>query len=285
MFLNETKPPLDEVMLMHHGVKGQKWGVRREPSRTYSTMTKEQRKAAQKAYGNFGQKAMADKFGAEATLFRNPMSEAEYQKLKNKDEIIRKGSVLYRTTSRKNEEFQGITYVSTNRKDADIYKATMASMGLRGLGAKSYKNQYEVTLKALETLKSPSEKARVDAFTALMDTPSIVLKNGKTITGRELLKRTPEFKKDAKRLDAHQLGLQAYKNMATEQWMSNPVNTAYFKALRDKGYNSIVDDNDRGHLSDQPLILLNPNGSVKRMSVTPVSADEINRVKSQLKPR
>lgn len=29
MFLNETKPDLDDV-LEHHGVKGQKWGVRRQ---------------------------------------------------------------------------------------------------------------------------------------------------------------------------------------------------------------------------------------------------------------
>lgn len=44
MFLNQQKPPLDDALLMHYGVKGMKWGVRNErsllgskPVQTYET--------------------------------------------------------------------------------------------------------------------------------------------------------------------------------------------------------------------------------------------------------
>jgi hypothetical protein len=45
----------------------------------------------------------------------------------------------------------------------------------------------------------------------------------------------------------------------------------------------VVDDNDRGHLSEAPLIVLNPNGTLKRMHVHPLSADDINQAQLDLK--
>jgi hypothetical protein len=148
-------------------------------------------------------------------------------------------------------------------------------------GNKTYKQHYEITYKALNTLKSPSEKERVDAFVGLMDTPSIKLKNGKTVTGRQFLKR--DYPKEVKTLNAQQLGLRAYKDFTQMQGeVTTPLNSAYFKTIREKGYNMVVDDNDRGHLSEAPLIVLNPNGTLKRMHVHPLSADDINQAQLDL---
>lgn len=284
MILPEDKPSLEEV-LEHHGIKGMHWGVRKESLRSHTTLSKDERKKANKNYHAFASSVLEKKFGPKATLFRDPITENEYKTLSNKDEIIEKGHTLYRTTEREKEQFRSMTYVTTNRKDADVYNAVLAKTGLLGLGGRSYKPTYETTLSSLENLKSPSEKTRLDAFVNLMDTPSITLKNGKVVTGREILRNSEEFKKDAKRLDAHQLGLQSYNTFLKDQYLDTPLNTAYYKSIRDKGYNALIDDNDQGHLANQPLIVLNPNGSVKKMETRQLTADEINRIKGSLKPR
>jgi uncharacterized protein (UPF0297 family) len=147
-------------------------------------------------------------------------------------------------------------------------------------GNKKYKNSYEATYKTLETLKSPSEKERVDAFSNLFDTPAIKLKNGKTIDGREFMKR--DFPKEVKTLSSHQLGLLFYNRFTDSQGAKTPLNTAYFNSLKEKGYNAIVDDNDRGHLSDTPLMILDPNGRLKRTKIKALTADEINNAQRRL---
>jgi hypothetical protein len=148
--------------------------------------------------------------------------------------------------------------------------------------AKRYADSYEATYKALETLRSPSEKARVDAFIELFDKPSVTLKNGKTITGREYMSRAG-YPREVKTLNSQQLGLRYYKDFLENQYKETPLNTAYFKNVAEKGYNSIVDDNDRDIVSKAPLIVLNPNGTLKKMNVRTLSADDINNAQLQLK--
>jgi hypothetical protein len=258
-----------------------KWGVRKtEPT----TMAKPERKQIRKNVRNFQNHVLDTKF-KDGFFVERKMSKEEYNNLSAKDHVVRKGTTVRRVGNRKDETYKDSTYVSYTKNDQGVYRAVMPLVNSRNpfklSGARTYRAQYEHTFKALETLKSPSEKARVDAFAALMDTPSIRLKNGKTVTGRKYLKDS--YPKEVKTLDAQQLGLRAYKDFTGEQGADTPLNSAYFNKVREMGYNAVVDDNDRGHLSEAPLIVLNPNGTLKRMSVHALTADEINQAQANLK--
>ena len=266
--------------LAHYGVKGMKWGVRKTDPTTFS---KEQRKQAKKNVKKFSNHVFDTKYADD--FFTRKMSTEEYSKLSAKDLTLRKGTTVRRVANRKDETYKDSTYVSYTKNDQGVYRAVMPLVNsknpFKAAGSKTYKEQYEHTFKALETLKSPSEKARVDAFAALMDTPSITLKNGKTTTGRKLLKES--YPKEVKTLNTHQLGLRAYKDFTESQGADTPLNSAYFKKVREMGYNAIVDDNDRGHLAETPLIVLSPSGTLKRMSVHSLSADDVNQAQLDLK--
>lgn len=281
VFPQYDKPSLDE--LIHYGVKGMKWGVRKSEPTTYS---KAERKQAKKNVNAFQDAHVESKYRTGEDLFSRRMSDAEYNKLSTKDVVLKKGSTVRRVSARKDEKYGEATYVSYTKKDQGTYRVVMPLVNsknpFKSGGAKTYKQHYEHTFKALETLKSPSEKARVDAFAALMDTKAITLKSGKTVTGREYLKRS--YPREVKTLDTQQLGLRAYKDFTMEQGGQSPINSAYFKKMREMGYNAVVDDNDRGHLSEAPLIVLNPNGSLKKMRVDPLSNDDIIKAQLELKP-
>lgn len=270
-----TQQSIPSGELAHHGVKGMKWGVRRNRTER-TTLSK-----AQLEEGRANVNKLKDRIFDQKFLAPDAISEAQYKKLSTKETVVKKGQTVGRVTQRKDETLRDKTYVYYKPGDADAYKSVMTLPLIGGGGRKTYKNSYEHTFKSLETLRSPSEKERVDAFIDLFDNPSITMKNGKQVTGREYMKNV--YPKEVKSLTAHQLGLRAYKAFSESQYVDTPLTSAYFKSISDKGYNSLVDDNDRGHLAEAPLIILNPNGTLKRMSIKPLSADDINNAQRRLK--
>lgn len=260
--------------LAHYGVKGMRWG-KRQSSATSDVPSKSDRKAAKEAFKPVWEMHVDRAFSDSS------ITQTKYSSLSTKDVSIKKGTELARITKRKDEKLRDITYLSYTAKDRERYKAIMSGDG--AAGKKKYKDNYEHVFKATTTLKSPSEKARLDAYIELMDTSSIVLKNGKTISGREHLKRIG-YRKEAKTLTSQELGLKHYNDMVNSQYMTTPVNTAYFNNIRAKGYNAIIDDNDRLHLTDSPVIILDPDTSkLKRTSVRQLSNQEITDAQKAFK--
>jgi hypothetical protein len=269
--------------IVHYGVKGMHWGVRRDRTEA-TTLSKPERKEAKNNIKKLSGKTFDSKYGGPGNPFTREISVDDYNNLSTKKYVVRKGQELKRVSTNKNEALDRPTYVSYTPSDKNLYRGIMPVVNskLRIAGAKTYKSNYEYTYKTLETLRSPSEKERVDAFASLFDNPSITLKNGKKVTGKELLKKS--YPKEVKTLNAQQLGLRFYNNFTETQGVTKyPINSAYFEELRRRGYNAVIDDNDRKHLSEAPLIILNPDGSIKRMSLKKLSADEINNAQRKLK--
>lgn len=262
------KPPLDEALLIHYGIKGMKWGVRKE-----SDEARAYRKTAQANFRKEVHKAL-DKRVRSGYGKRNTMTKEEYDKLGTKDRVFKKGHTVHRV-SKSTDLNAPVTYVSTNKKDATIYRGLLPAQKFLGDRRKKYEGNYEMTLKATKDLVSPSEKARVDAFIQLLDTKSIKLRSGRMISGRQFLKKAG-FSKEVRRMDSFTLGLEFYESFTLSQGHAkSPLNTAYFNALREKGYNALMDDNDRSVVSKDPLIVFDPQGNLKNFKVKQLTTKDV----------
>ncbi len=271
---------LGENFLAHYGVKGMKWGVRKDRSanpKSSRALVKEARKHGKAALKPSMDARIDRIFGAAAPL--------KYSELSTKRTTIARGEELYRLTKRKDEVLRDMTYVSTNEKDRLRYRAVLSSPRGLMVGKRSYTPTYEATFKATKKLVSPSEKERFDAFTALLDAKEIpvglVFKH--KITGRQYLSRMG-YDREIKKLEATEAGEKFYHQFVGDQFMNTPINRVYFSSLREKGFNALIDDNDRGILSDEPLMILDTQGSIKRTSIRQLTNDEINRSIASLTP-
>lgn len=268
MFLTETKPPLDDVVI-HFGIKGMHWGVRKKVD-PKDQLTKQEKKAAKKNIRKAIDSAATARI---ERMFNSEITQKKYSELSDEDTLIKKGAELARVSTHMDEKYSRMTYASHDPKDKVLYRAVMPGVNKKFL-FKSVPN-YEHTLKVTQDLRGPSEKKRVDAFSELFDTPSVTLRNGKVVTGREYLKKLG-YKKEAKALETHELGLKYYNDMMADAHRDTPLSSAYFKNLESKGYNMLADDNDRNILSRDPLILLNPNLTVERTSTRLLTKRDIN---------
>lgn len=113
----------DSSFLVHHGVKGQKWGVRR--------------------YQN-----------PNGTLTETGKKRQEKRMRSDKETTIVKGSKLYRVSgSNKSDAGEGKIYVNTSKKAADFYTTELGSNKIYNTG-KAFAHEYI----AKSDLKIPSKK-------------------------------------------------------------------------------------------------------------------------------
>lgn len=127
--------------LYHHGIKGQKWGVRRFQNRDGTRIA-----THKKTYTTFGANKQDKTLGERHR--------------------IPKGTKMYRTTTAKDEDNTGMTYVSYQTADRLYYKAWVTNSAKR-----DHKDTYEKTYKLKEDLLIPSRdevrKAYSDAVIKL----------------------------------------------------------------------------------------------------------------------
>ena len=154
-----------------------------------------------------------------------------------------------------------------------MYKATIPYVQKKGAaGKRQYHSVYQVSLETKKRLSMPSEKERVDTFIETLQTKS----------GRQWLKDNG-YKGQIDELNAKEVGLKYYKKF--NKYAGNQAvkfNDTYFNAVKSKGYDAILDDNDAGVWSKEPTILLSPKNTVKVTKVRQLSADEINQAQANV---
>jgi len=246
-----------DSFLSHYGVKGMQWGKRKD---------RVSLRDAQIA-GNHVQSVVAK------AVPKNAMSDS-YSNLKSDTQILEAGFAVVRISNHANEQLKDITYASHTPKDVQRYTAIIPDF--HGLGnGQSFPDSYQHTYVTTKRLTLASPKARVDAFANLMDAREVPMADGSKVTGREYLTALG-YSPEITSLDKHQLGKQLYDNYVVDQYADTPLNTAYFGSLRKQGYDALVDDNNKGIIADEPLIILDPVGKLERMAVRKLSNQEIN---------
>lgn len=255
--------------LTHYGVKGMRWGVRKDQYRTYvdsgattSTEGALKRTASKVQMARYvatgGKKKASVKFDDEW-----------YDNLDTGKEFIKKGAVLNRVVRGVDQNaLAGRLYVATLDSDSDMYKATIPYFQKKGsVGKKEYHSAYQVSMETKRKLTMPSEKERFDAFTETLQSKS----------GRDWLKNNG-YRGEINELNSKEVGFKYYQRF--NKYAGNQsvkFNDTYFNEIKSRGYNALIDDNDAGIWSKKPTILLSPKGDVRITKVKQLSADEINQ--------
>jgi hypothetical protein len=260
--------------LAHYGVKGMKWGVRKNDPYA-STESRSLRKESTRKAQAFSDSVMAKRY---ATL---KMSEREYKSLSTGKEFIQKGDYLRRTTKDPRQSLPKETFASRTLNDAKTYNAILAGPS----GAKKYKTPvYELDIKAVKKLAGPSEKERVDIFMDVLSKPKVQLPDGTTMTGKDYL--TKRYAPELREMSTKQAGLEFYRKFT---WLNyetnNPLTRAYNDEVKSRGYDFMTDDNNKDYLTKKPAILLNTKSdTVDVVGIRRLTADEINKAQRELTP-
>lgn len=167
----------------------------------------------------------------------------DVEKLSDVDRVIKKGTKFQRISSRSFEDYaeSGKTiYASFEKKDNRIYAEDMVkniqSWRSSGIIRDNDTNVYKHTMTMNKDVKVASPKKVAEAY--------------KKATGNTEIEQHKYMKFITGLSDRN-----------------NETNNNFFNELRKMGYNAIVDENDAGHYTKSPLILLNPGSDVSSSSV------------------
>lgn len=271
------KPATPAEALIHFGVKGMKWGV------TTNHETLAARVSRNSSQKNLRKEQLSElKTRFRQSVDRKGMSKDQYSRLSTKEVTVAVGKTVKRTTRNPDGTIENNLFISRTRSDSMIYRGVMPSSKFLGSYRRPSEGYHEVTMKVIVKLKSPSEKERVDAFVRLMDEKKIKTADGTTVTGRQWLTEQG-YGRQAKKLESLELGMMYYQKFTKDNGVKNlPINSAYFKSLQKKGYNAIVDDNDRNITSKEPWLVIDAKGSLQNLRVKPLSADDILKAQKNL---
>lgn len=262
MIVNDVdKPSLDE--LTHHGVKGMKWGVRREYKRNV-------REANAKVT------AYTREVGVRSSYALREISEEEYKSLSSTPIKLGKD---FKRVGDETGNLRDIVYVSKDEEDHRRYTAVLAPGG-NNTSRNFDDKKFDLTIKTSKEAISPSFKERIDTYIKTLD-QKVPTENGKeTKTGREILF---ENNSAAKALNTRELGLRTYQSFAQTQVLNKSVQSAYFDNLRKKGYTAIVDDADRNVISKLPIIIFPKESGARVTEIKPITKEDMLFAKQNIK--
>lgn len=242
--------------LRHHGIKGQKWGIRRFQNKDGSLTPR-----GKKRY-------------SPGELGRTPVQKGVSV---NSDGSISisKGVSLQRLVKDDSRPLKDLTYASVLEYDNAKYVKYIGGKGIFGGGRDKI-----ISMRANEDLKAPS----VDEASKIMVD---ILSNNPEFRKRfkNSFNDEPVSDKELKRMQKDPTGTDAkawYDDLNVSMTFGTKMNPdapyiqkTYSEALQKKGYNMLRDENDfQNKVSKAPIIILNPEKTLSVVSMTQIT-DEL----------
>ena len=284
--------------LYHHGIKGMKWGVRRfqnkdgsltnagkkrysEAEKTDAKTKVTHRSILEKKYRDLGMredeaKAAADKrIKMEKTIaivagLTVTACAANYARNKYAstycDQVLKAGTTFHNLDSTANPRPGEHLYVNYRQNDVNYFRGHFAVNKMRKTG-----QVFNHTLTANEDIKIPSLNTRKSVFKQLYDNDADFRKAFNSYSGHG---------DGADKYSANKVYKNMWRNFGDKDNEQFTIaKRKYFDALRQKGYEAIVDEWDtspRVFRSDAPLILLNTSSkSFGEMSIKELTSRDI----------
>ncbi len=232
--------------------------------------------------------------GSETRLF-DAISNDAYSQLSPVDVKLASGQVFHRisgdaekslTRTVKNIFGQSASYtkdrlyLAFTEEDVKRYKAVLPKKFFPMWG-QSKNTAYDVAYKALTEISSPSAKKRVDIYSDLLGSDRSayalalqMVNSVRASAGKQGVSGS---------ISPEALARESYSVLSLS--LADPNNQLvkkYIAAVKQLGYNAIIDDNDGGRLSDSPIIVLDPVKNVVREGATALSSADIESAAKSL---
>lgn len=273
-----------EYELYHHGIKGQRWGVRRfqkengsltpAGKKRYSEKTDSESDTESRKRKNTKRIAIGAAAVAVTTLAvaggvyaykkKSYLSSIDMKSIQrgkyavdslSKDTIIPKGSTIFRTSTHPNLR-SDLTYASMTRDDKNRYMIRLGEMY-------SGKKLYQMKLKTITDVKIPSEKKQFDMFVDLLTNDE---KFSKALAHNPF-GETPKLFGDRKAAEVWASNYH-YENFITRaidlgtRHDKDGTLSRYADYVKRSGYRGLIDVNDIGTTAKKPIIMFDTSDNL-----------------------
>ena len=183
--------------------------------------------------------------------------------------IIKKGTMLQRLTVRDESQSKGHAYVTYRKEDNERYSGFFAALLRTKRGLFKYKEPiWALKYSAVDDLISPSTKERVSIVVDLLSNDPLFVES---ITKNKSKQRKILNDKET----------YGFKSFAGSLGGNKYAQQKYFEALRNRGYNYVIDDDDRGRNGHEPAIILDREKYLRYEGKKQLENREINETRKK----